>query len=261
MNKLYTIILTVCVMQGVSAQVPGYLGKKVAIGYTVNSGIPFAAGFMRYNPTANYDGEKMAAHYTFRHNFLMEWVVGRSISIEGGFGFSKSGMFHHEYEPEYFEFEYPGLSNDFDLVGSNAPRKYDYTRVNNQFYKIGVNFFKGAYIAPHGTYWNFSYMQNVGTVSYVLNNTATDFSRITHHGVLISKGYRRIIANSFIIDYGFGFGYMFGPDAGEFSTSSETTVGTPDYEGSLARNQTNLLNSGILLNMHVGVKYLIPKFY
>lgn len=253
MNRFIVVFVLLLYSQVWSlAQVPGYLGKKVAIGYTLNSGMPFARTFMEgsYAPDVNYSGNSNLIFLPIRHNLNLEWVLTEKISVEGGVGFYKAGMFSSESEPNYIEMEYAGLSRNASRWSS--PSKYDYVRTSNQYYKFGFNFFSGNYLAPHGTYWNLSYMRNTGIIQYVLNDVSTDFAIITSNGFAVTKGFRNILFNSIIFDYGFGFGYMFGKKQESGNLMAEQT---------LIGNQTSMLNAGILLNVHVGIKYLFPKFY
>lgn len=262
MKRLIFLVQLVCVLSyAASAQVPGFMGKKIAIGYNLDVGFPVFRGtdWRKYSVLSDYNGEDVGFSLYPRHNVTLEYVVGKRISIEGSVGVSKSGLVTYENEEDYLRDEYPGLSSYYDGEPYNTPKSYDYMRVNNRMFRIGINVFSGNYIAPHGNYWNFSYIQNRGSVQYVLDGTATDLSVITNHGFMITKGYRRIIASSFIFDIGFGFGYAFGEKTGEVQNSmdSGSNYGEPI---STVTMQTSALNSSILFNGHIGLKYMIPKF-
>lgn len=260
MKKLLFLAQLICVLSyTASAQVPGFMGKRIAIGYNLDVGFPVFRGtdWRKYSVQSNYKGEDIGFNLYPRQNITLEYVVGKQISIEGSMGFSKSGLVTYENEDGYLKDEYPGLSSYYDEEPYNTPKSYDYLRVNNRMFRIGINLFSGSYIAPHGNYWNFSYILNKGTVQYVLDDKASDLSVITNHGFMITKGYRRIIASSFILDIGFGFGYAFGEKtAGEqnsMDSGSEEPITTVTM-------QTSALNSSILFNGHIGIKYMIPKF-
>lgn len=254
MKKLtYVLLLIVLVNNKIKAQVPGFMGKRIAIGYNFDLGR--GADWKEFDVRSDYEGNDVGFGFYPRHNITLEYVLGKSISFEASVGFSKSGLLTYENEEGMLQYEYPGLSSHYDQEPYNTAKSYDYLRVNNIMYRIGFNVFNGNYIAPHGNYWNFSYIQNHGTIQYVLNNAATDLSRVTNHGLMITKGYRRIIQSSIIVDLGFGFGCVFGPKQpkDESYTSSIEYVTTTEM-------QTVALNSSLLFNVHIGIKYLIPKF-
>lgn len=247
-------ILTIILLQLGAAygQVPGFLGKKLAIGYHMDMGLlPWeilARGI-------DYEGQNRTLNFNTRNNVSVEYVIGKSYSLEASIGFSKTGMFTYENENDVLRYEYPSLSEYYDGYPTLSEKSYDYIRVDNKMYRLGINVFSGNYIAPHGNYWNFSYIQNRGTVQYVLNGTSKDLSVITHHGLMITRGYRRIILKSVIFDIGFGFGTVFGMEDFKTTKSSEDF----NKEKGTIPLQTDLLNAGLWFSGHVGLKYMIPK--
>lgn len=63
-----------------SAQVPGFMGKRLAIGYSVS--LHPAIGFASNVHTA-YDGTKMPTyHIGQRHNLHIEYAIGKQVSFE-----------------------------------------------------------------------------------------------------------------------------------------------------------------------------------
>lgn len=253
MRKVISAIILLH-LGNVFGQVPGFLGKKIAVGCHMDMGLlPWSL----LNGGINYEGEERSINLNSRQNIALEYVVGRDVSIEASVGFSKTGMFTKDNEPEDFTYEYPALSGNSPYVGSYRPYRqnaYDYLRVDNRLYRIGINVFSGNYVAPQGNYWNFSYIQNRGSVQYVYNGIAKDLSVITSHGVMITKGYRRIIMKSFIFDIGIGFGTVFG----EYEKSEKSSEDFNKEDGTISI-QTDLLNEGLWFNGHIGLKYLIPK--
>jgi hypothetical protein len=246
MKKLILLNCFQVILIASSAQVPGFMGKRLAVGYSASLHPAFGFAF---NVNTAYDGTKIPTfHIGIRHNLHAEYAIGKRVSVDGSIGFSKEGLFTYEIENNQLKQDYPFLSKYYDLKNGD-PRNYDYIRANNMLYKVGFNFFTSNYIAPHGKYWNIAYLLNRGTIQYVFNNQVKDLAMITNHGFAISRGYRRIIKESFIIDYGFGFGTVFGAKSG----ASE------EGDGDLISDQTVALNTRLLFHINLGIRYLIPK--
>lgn len=241
MRKLWLLLLC-CACSLANAQVPGYLGKRLAVGYHMDF-TPVIDYFIYKVPDVSYKGKDQSYWLATRHNIDVEWAVSRKISLQASVGFSRNGLFSFYHEYDALKDEYPKLSESYYSYSSGESQPYDYVRARNMMYKIGFNLFSKNYVAPHGNYWNFSLLMNRSHLEYVVKGEAKDLTMIRNYGVLLSKGYRRIIKNSVIIDAGFGAGWLFG--AGDGKT------------GIIYANQT-FQNPALVFHWHFGVKYLLP---
>jgi hypothetical protein len=240
--KKWMIIFGVCLSVSLSAQVPGYMGKRLAVGYHMDFGAVLDYIFYEL-PSINYNGKSTVDVWlATRHNIDAEWGVGKKVSLQASVGFSRNGLFSYGREGGMLKDEYPKLSSEYSSGLPEDQRPYDYIRARNTLYKIGVNIFNKNYVAPHGNYWNISMLANRSHVEYVVRGEAKDLTLIKSYGILFSKGYRRIIKDAVILDGGFGMGWLLGDSGGS----------------SIIGWNQRVQNSPLVFHWHFGVKYLLP---
>lgn len=251
------------------AQVPGYMGKKLSVGYrletSMNNNLIITLfedvdyGGMRL---VNYKGKDVGKiNLLFSHNLDAEFVISKRVSLRGMFGLSRRGVFGYVhptdrnstgmYEPDFMQIEYPKLSSYFDIPpDGSAPtseyydeKNYDYTTTHSQTFKVGLSISKNLYYSPHGVTNSFYFIQNLATAHYIHNGVSTPFTKVTSYGCAYEISKRTIVVNCLILEYGCSFNALFG---GSMS-------------GTSAQFFTSTELSRMFLQVNFAVRYLVPK--
>lgn len=251
MKRLNTLALLISLSGILSAQVPGYLGKKLSIGYKADIS---PVGFNRFFSSgqgANYDGSEETILSTgLTHSVDLEYVISRKVALRFAYGFSKGGMLGNSTnieEPLFIEAQYPKLSKEVDFRTNDA-RDFDYMNMNTRLLKAGLTFTRGNYIAPHGRSHTLYFLSNIASCNYVLGDKSNALTTIQSYGVMYERTSRRIIKDCILLEYGFAFGYLFGSGIG----------GDWDAE-TAAKYVTGYQNTQLLFQGTLGIRYLVPK--
>lgn len=253
------LILFYCFIPfGLAAQVPGYMGKKISVGYRNEMSPRIMDVFYYFGKPVNYDGKEVQLYnIAMTHSLDAEWVVAKQVSLRFMYGQSNNGAFGYpddSYdEPTFLETEYPKLSEEFDFknqffTNGTDVKDYDFVRTSSTMLKYGISFSKGFYVAPHGRTASIYFLQNTTNAAYVLNGAAKDFVRIQSYGFMFENTNRRIMSDALIFEYGISFGYLMGSKLSDMY-AAETA----------AEYFTGLDTKRILFQFSVGLRYLIPK--
>ncbi|MES2560235.1 MAG: hypothetical protein V4590_10870 [Bacteroidota bacterium] len=255
MKLLYTLALLILSSAILSAQVPGYLGKKLSAGYRVDVSPVGANSAIGYGNRFNYDGtEQGILSFGFIHSLDLEYVFSRKVALRFSYGISRNGMVgtiedaYEESEPEFVKKQYPKLSHEYDR-SNNDERDYDYMNMDNSLMKVGLTFTRGNYIAPHGRAHSLYLLSHTANCNYVLGDKSSLLTTITGYGLMYERTSRRIIKDCVLLEYGFSFGYLFGAGFG----------GNPSAE-TAAKYVTGYQNTQFMFQGTLGIRYLAPKF-
>ena len=214
---IYTIIF-ILLLTSVSAQAPGYLGKRFVLGY----GAHFSPAFN--NPNNNNQtiighlGEKGSAEtgamaFNYTHEGFIEYATSAKFMV----GFS--GKF---YKTKYDNGLSVGNSYNYNYsASSDAQGYYD---ISGKSFCLYGKLYGGRYVAPWGRYIVFGPVLNLYNTTYdstvmyqnseVYNpNTGSiNFAKISNFGpkeqsftgfnIMFGWGRTRIIANRITLDYG-----------------------------------------------------------
>jgi len=213
MKKLLFIIclLIPCVLlcQNNTTVIPGYLGKKWVIDYTLN----IMPSFIIDNPGKNtdyvdYEEEGRKFYFNTQHKFSIERVVGRKLSVVGTMLFSKNQA-------------------NFDLF--RATEK-DFIQIDTRGYIFTLRHYR-KHLAPISTYFDYKigyYNIRPGDFSYELidDNDSTLSPTISagSTGDLylgFGLGNSRVIKDRVIISFGLEVGLLLGGMLDAFDGSSQ----------------------------------------
>lgn len=252
MKRLNIITLLLLSTGILSAQVPGYLGKKLSVGYKVDVSPVVINRFLFDDVSVRYDGTE-AGLFTFGlfHNLDLEYVISRKVALRASYGYSKSGLtVNKEYdsdnrEPGFIKEQYPKLSKQVDIE-TNDPHDYDYLNMDNSLIKLGMTFSRGNYIAPHGRTHSLYFLTHTSNCNYVLGTKSNLLTTVKSYGFMYERSSRRIIRDCVILEYGISFGYLFGGDM-DANTA--------------AKYITSYQNGQLLFQGTLGIRYLVPKFW
>jgi hypothetical protein len=251
MKRLNTFGLFILSSGILSAQVPGYLGKKLSVGYKVDVSPVGINRIFGSEVGANYDGsDESIVALGLIHNIDFEYVVSRKVALRFAYGISKSGMVGNSTnieEPVFIREQYPKLSKEYDFE-TNDSRDFDYMNMDISLLKVGLTFNRGNYIAPHGRVHSLYFLSNTASCNYVLGDKSNPLTTIKSYGLMYERSSRRIIKDCVLLEYGFSLGYLFGAGLGG-NWESETA----------ATYVTGYQNTRLLFQGTLGIRYLVPK--
>lgn len=251
MKRLNTFAILISLSGILSAQVPGYLGKKLSVGYKADVSPVGINRLFSSGEGATYDGtEEKFLSTSLIHCVDVEYVVSRKVALRFAYGVSKGGMVGSSTnieEPLFIKEQYPKLSKGVDFV-TNDGRDFDYMNMNITLLKAGLTFTRGNYIAPHGRAHSLYFLSNTASCNYVLGDKSNPLTTINSYGVMYERTSRRIIKDCILLEYGFSFGYLFGGGLGG-NWDSETA----------AKYVTGYQNTQLLFQGTLGIRYLVPK--
>jgi hypothetical protein len=245
-------------------QVPGYMGKKLSIGYRADISPRIMDIFFNFGYPVSYNGDELKLYdISIMNNLDIEYVIARQVSLRFMYGTSNNGAFGYVHprdyaasysEPYFMELEYPKLSSMYDSYDNNSSyqgndsKDYDYVRTTSALFRYGLSFSRGFYYSPHGKTKSIYFLQNTTTAEYVLNSQASTLTKINSYGLMGELCTRRIIADAVILEYGISMGYMFGT---QFSNMHSIDNAKQYF--------TSIESKRMLLQLSLGVRYLVPK--
>lgn len=265
----WVLPLLVLVGNQLYGQVPGYLGKRLSVGYRLEAaplGLNFFIG--DYGKLTNSGRSTEWYDINMAHNLDVEFVVKKQLTLRCVYGTASNGAFSYSQqsnngeeggEPGFFAVNYPTLSsaNDYALSPSGYSyiynegfKSYDYINYSTQMLKVGLCFAQGFYYAPHGHHLGLYFISNNSTVNYVFNDKETAFAKVSSYGLQFETTRRRMIKDMFILEYGYSFAYMFG-----------SKVWSDEEPGDLGVYIASQENGRVLFQLVLGVRYMIPDFF
>ncbi len=259
MRKIFITVLLFFFSVQVNAQVPGYMGKKLSVGYDFH----FYLGGVSNKPR-KYDSQFFSKQADFFlnkfHEIHFDYVLTKSYSLGLSYQFFKTGQ-------RYFE----GSSNNYFTDNYEATNYLNITgytiQVSNKFF-----FFNGGTgLAPIGNYGQLS----IGFITaqtrakikgeYFDNSETVQFSKyVTFHNMtipIISGGFgnQSIILERIILDLGLDFSFV--PSSLEgliFNNNYYDNYTTKLPELKLAENEIQLrLQTFYLSSVKVGIGILL----
>lgn len=263
MRKFIALIILFFISTNLSAQTPGYLGKKLTVGYD----------FHFYMGGIDRDARKYDASYNLYqpslfinsfHEIHADYVLTKSYSLGLSYQLFNTGQFYEEQEDYYDQntsnYIYYSTNNYLNITGSAIV-------VNNKFFFFN----SGTGLAPTGNYGQFGIGLITSKSTAKIKGTKNDGSGstaiskiVTHEKVstpIISGGLgnQTILFDRVIVDVGLELAFLPGSVKGwlsDGSSSSYLTTTFPVEENAknavLTRLQTFYVSSvkigvGILL--------------
>ena len=234
MKKVFYLYLFLFYPLVVSAQVPGYQGKR----FSLECDGLFMSAF--FNPNENL--KKGMTSFNARYHVNTDYVLTKDISFGATYG-----MFNTGWSPTY---------EGYDVYGnaSHATHK-DYFKVNSNIAGIYFKFFssnKGA-IAPSGAY------QKLGTslIRFKPSFHHSDDSLVDGAGkpsslnnmIMLTYGFGKqtIFYNRFVLRYGIEFGMS--PTIFNLIFRNKGSINANHYSGLTIKER---MLSAYLLNINVG---------
>ncbi len=221
MRKIILILLLLFVgeQQTISAQVPGYQGKRFSAGYN-------ASTFFYITPegwNGNISDILSGTRLSYKTELHVNYVLSRKVSAGFSYYFAK--------QKAYFTHNY------VDNVGYLVP-KNDYVLCRLNIFEFNMKFFRKNFIAPAGFYHQLS----IGIVKYSLgekNNELTLSNQMNSGAPVIIEGDKdpyscvklgysigktNPIGHNFYLNTAFGINFFRGGDSSLYRAGSSLPV-------------------------------------
>ncbi|MCW3104173.1 MAG: hypothetical protein JWO09_2613 [Bacteroidetes bacterium] len=242
----------------VSAQIPGYLGKRLMVGYSNNFFLSTV------DPTASsYD---LGMNTT--HSLNVEYTIKNRTNICASFQMFRTGIAVNTGFIEYRT----------TSSGSTTVKTYTYYPIpdapmvmKTKCLALGFKFFKRGSFAPLGKYRKLEAVLMFSNISYqpltfrYIQGNKTGRASLgsgnysyKEFAVTYTLGRQRILFDRLVVDYGVQFGFM--PLGALSITDYSGTVNITNYPGameSVLREESNMrLFRYELFNIHLGLGFL-----
>lgn len=200
MKKILLIILLCPIF--ILAQTPGYMGKKLSIGY---DGVLGQSGIGSFNmltfsfiKSAYTTSGKLRPFLApvMKHGVNLEYVLAKNFAMQAGVQFQRFGL-------NAFD------AVKYDIYTSNLPevnQSDSFFAATNITYRVGFIFSRGSYIMPQGKYFGLDLQYIQGISDRLANEVVTEKFREGYIGASFDFGNRRIIYDKIVLDASFGFG-------------------------------------------------------
>ena len=234
-NRALILILSCFVFISIEAQVPGYMGKRITIGYSTLLH-PNAFSII-YNPDLKY------SQPVFTHAFYLNAIVGKHRELSFAFRYS-----NRKVDNSYF------LRYEDSVVP-------EFERFALFEYSLSIKRFSKARFAPVGIYAKWELFYLTGQINYNAyqargyDQVTQDYRRISYSGGKMgfvgfggaySLGKQRIFADKFVVDYGFRPSFMF------IRSLDQSTT----YEEHLTSYSSGRLNGLPIMQVYAGIGFL-----
>ncbi len=196
---LILIVLVFSILK-VNSQVPGYMGKKVVVGY----------GFY-FNPAfSNFVLEYADSPINTLHEFFIEGATGKKFML----GFSAK-----LYKYTYNNIELVDTYGYANYAQQIDPHPQGYYVIKGRNYSLYGKFFKSQYLAPWGKYFNLGISFNRYETEYnpgvmrvqvrdsygtrYITNFGPQIQSYSYADISFGNGHSRIFGNRIVFDYGY----------------------------------------------------------
>lgn len=225
----FAALLLLCTLTA-SAQIPGYMGKKLVVTYDLSASPamsgPNAKNRVMFDGRAQqYNMEKRFLSFNWQHGITADYVTGRRTSVGGGMSFYNTMvLFNTNVEDTTITWGSLQHNNVYPADSTGAVSRGDVKTIGFSFY---VKKFRSKYIAPMGGYRKFELFGLAATTTYRLRdfdsgynyyysssngiaNVGAGKDHHTYFGVAYTAGKQRIISDNVVIDFAVRFAYIFG---------------------------------------------------
>lgn len=240
------------------SQVPGYMGKRLAIGYSNNF---FLAGV---GPTASsYD-----VGLNSTHSFNLEYTIKNRTNLCGSFQIFKTGLamnrtfYGNNYNPSFGTYD--------SHYYTYAPNPAIPMELKSKCVAVGLKFFQRGYLAPVGKYRKFELVIMFSNLSYgddsfiyvdggslAYASLGTGEYAFKEFALMYTLGRQRILFNRVVLDYGMQFGFMPAvlPSV-LLSDGNSVYYNSISFETALRQDVNFRLFRHQLCNFHLGLSFL-----
>lgn len=254
--KIYILFVTALLSSRGEAQIPGYMGKKLAIMY--NIGVSPAIS------NINYRGNTGFSAFNIRHTLGIDYVRGRQRSIGIAASYMRTAMHYGSY------YSFPTTRYEYTIEGTDtSATPYEVYASGNFSGNVYIGsaglslywkFFTKKSLAPLGPYQRIDLgfvkywvtRNEIEPIKYVLQDHYTDYNTVASYyqertiniappgdenvysrcQVGWGFGKQRILWNKVVFDRGIRFGAL-------FNLSGDVQLGSENFEDIMARRLFN----------------------
>ncbi len=262
--KFKLLFLVLFVSLQAAAQISGYMGKRISVGYS-NYFFPAPIG-----PTANADTRDGSFGFNTTHSFNLEYILKSRTVMCLSAQRSNTGMNPSDLQ----EYVYDGFSS-YNYTYEYLPKPYKPMQITSTNIGLGFKFFSSGTLAPVGKYKKvellfmmnhltysstaFQYYDPSGSGSGIyakkIGTGSYDFKTVA---VTYTIGRSRVLFNRIVVDYGMRFGVV--PEAvfkvvfeEEFSSGSSASL---NVESKFRGDVNTRLFRSQMVNLHIGLSLL-----
>jgi hypothetical protein len=267
MKKKYIFFIFILTSCCLTAQVPGYMGKRFSIGYSNY----FMLSLLR--PSANAHNAGISLGINTTHCLNLEYAIQRRVNFCFSLQRGKTGM-----DPGGLNYSQKDIYNGSTYTYFYGGNPYKPMQIRSINIGFGAKVFQKGTLAPIGKYkkvellWTVNHLTynntaftayngsiaqtaTIGSGDYVYNNIALAFT----------MGRSTVLFDKIVLDYGVRFGLFpssdlrsLAPDIldfrpGNFRSSSSRYI---YYEGYFRTDVNNRLFRSQLFNFHIGLSFL-----
>lgn len=237
------------------AQVPGYLGKKMSLGYQLNQNtLPFRPAYLKSYSNSGIE------NYLFgrTHHAKFDIALNRHVTLGADFGFSKYTLNTRSTIAYNYNYNDPDLKlNPFTII--------------NMQYGINLTIYAKDFIAPVGSYHQISLFYHTMSSDDYMGQTSSlamdqffnspdikdrMITETSMFSVRYTKGRKMALSDRIAIDIGFYFGI--GLNAYSFKLADQGTSDSPFLflQESFAGYAQNCVSKNSMFGISLGLAIL-----
>ncbi len=215
-SKTVIILGLLLCVNGLSAQVPGLVGKRLALNYDLVLTPSFGQA-IPYNSAEKKERSFLNNNIRYRHEAELEFAVSRKLSFGAYYLYHRGG-----YGARDIEYGFSNVSqfgDDPESYNANFSRNFIRHGVGLSMKKyivslLGYSTDDGAF-APLGSYWgpkvfmSFDrYQVKANSDTYGGKNLIFRNEQLTHYGAGIKTGRHVLLFDRLMMDIGFEMGFI-----------------------------------------------------
>ena len=260
MKKIIFVLVIISFVPFVNAQVPGYMGKRLTIGYANYFNLALLG------PTR----ENFDVGFNSTHCINLEYSIKNRTNLCFSFQAMNTGVEDHQHFYYNFKDQYGNEHNVAYAYNLNVPMQLYSHNIG-----VGLKFFKGGTFAPVGKYNKLEFLLFFTHLTY--NNKAFVASENTNQtfgynppkqavgtgdysyktfALIYNFGRQRILFNRIVLDYGTRIGIVPGGFIPILDDTTVSLVNDMSPENLFKYDTYARLFRYQLINVHIGIGFL-----
>lgn len=253
-NKVFIYFLLISC--SVFSQVPGYMGKRLSIGYSNN----FFPSLL-YPSSKSTDRGELGLNTT--HCINIDYAIKKRTEFCVSVEFFKSAIARSD------GYIYSNGTTNYNSA-VYAPGDKTFIQLKSTNVSLGFKFFKQGFIAPVGKYRKLEFVLLSDKINYNRNSFYDQYyssdTALTAFGtgeyefksfaIAFTFGRQRVLFNSIILDTGFRFGVSTNTVFKFFLDNLLDGRSTYDIESQFKQDVNKRLFAAQLFNFHIGIGFL-----
>ena len=244
------------------AQVPGYMGKRMVVGYS-----NYMSPSLLY-PTAN-STESYELGINTTHCINVEYSIKKRTNFCFGVQFFKTGLQretgfeYNQYDPIY-GYSYYGTANYY--ARDKKPMELKTTNIS-----FGFKFFNHGSIAPVGKYQKLEFLLLFDKVKYdrtafymgspipenkIIGTIGRGEYDFKSFAIALTLGKQRVLFDAITLDTGVRFGISPNAVLNFISDDMFSNYSNSTFENQLKINMNSRILTSQLVNFHIGIGFL-----